>query len=152
MITDAFEGIPGIKLHKTAFMMAKIAEKELAARTDITFPQLMMMVMIGHKSNGKQTEMARMGHLTEAAVSRMVEGMTEKGLITRKDNPENRRENIIEMTEKGKREMASGLEIVKGCMNNIFGILSDREQKTLDSLLDKILKFVYTETGNKNYA
>ena len=143
---DVFEGIPGVKLHQTAFMMAKIAEKELTARMDLTFPQFMMMVMIKHKAGGKQSEMAKMGHLTEAAVSRMVEGMVEKGLVTRKENPGNRREHIIEMTEKGGKELAGGLEIVSECMGNIFGVLSKQEQKDLSEFFKNVVFLLTLKT------
>jgi DNA-binding MarR family transcriptional regulator len=149
---DAFKDIPGVKLHKTAFLVTKAIEKELTSRMDLTFPQLMTLIMIKHNKQGKQTEMAKMGHLTEAAVSRMVDGMAEKGLVTRKDNPESRREHIIEMTEKGKAEMAKGTEVVRAEMKKIFGVLSETEKIMLDGLLDKILQFVYTETAKKNYA
>lgn len=133
-------------------MIAKMVEKELTARTEITFPQLIMMVMIKHKTGGKQSEMAKMGHLTEAAVSRMVEGMVEKVLVTRKENPDSRREHMLEITEKGKKEMDKGMEIVKETMKKIFGVLSSREQEMLENILDKILGFVYTGKDTKNYA
>jgi DNA-binding MarR family transcriptional regulator len=151
MIGDVFEGIPGVKLHKTAVVLAKLVERELVTRTDLTFPQFMMLLMVKHGEHGKQTEMAKMGHLTEAAVSRMVETMVEKGLVTREENPKNRRERQVDLTTKGKNSLELGLKVVKESMGEVFGKLTLQEQRQLDGLLDKILKFVYTDSLN-NYA
>jgi MarR family transcriptional regulator for hemolysin len=146
MLSDVFSGIPGVKLHKAAFGMAKRAERELVGRTELTFHQFMMLVMVKHKEHCKQTEMAQMGHLTEAAVSRMVVGMAEKGLVTRRENPRNRREHMVTLTEKGKKSLNKGMEVVKESLGEVLGKLTTEEREKLDGLLDKILRFVYTET------
>ena len=146
MILDAFEGIPGIKLNKAAFLMGKMVEKELIGRCELTFPQFLMLVTVNFKSHCKQTEMADIGHLTEAAVSRMVENMVEKGLLSRKENPENRREHVVELTEKGKSGLKLGMKVVEQSLGKVFNKLSVSEQQELDRLLDKILLFVYTDS------
>jgi len=150
MLSDVFEGIPGVKLHKAAFLMAKRVERELVARTELTFHQFMMLVMVKHKEHCKQTEMAQMGHLTEAAISRMVGGMVEKGLVTRKENPKSRREHAVALTEKGKKSLEKGMNVAKESLGEILGILTAEEREKLDLLLDKILRFVYTK--KESYA
>lgn len=144
MIDDLFANLPGLKLHKTAFLVAKLVEKELVSRTELTFPQFMTMVLVDHKASCKQAEMAEMGHLTEAAVSRMVEVMVDKGLLSRKENPESRREHKVEMTDKGKKNFVLATKVVKEKMDELLDNLTDQEQDKLNELLDKILKVVYT--------
>jgi DNA-binding MarR family transcriptional regulator len=150
MVNDIFSGIPGVKLYKTAFLMAKRVERDLVVQTDLTFHQFMMLVMVKHKEHCKQTEMAQMGHLTEAAVSRMVGGMVEKGLVTRKENPRSRREHAVALTEKGKKSLEKGIRVAKESLGAVLGKLTAEEGEKLDGLLDKMLGFVYTE--KESYA
>jgi MarR family transcriptional regulator, multiple gene regulator MgrA len=73
----------------------------------------------------------------DSDVSRLVDRLYERGLVSRNENPEDRRQKSVEITEKG----LTLLESMGGCKNmedNMLSCLSEEEVKELNRLLDKI--------------
>lgn len=70
-------------------------------------------------------------------VSRIVDGLLAKGLLSRKENPEDRRQKAIEITEKGVALLTEMLEFDKKA-ENLLACLSSVELNELNRLLDKI--------------
>lgn len=139
------DDIPGLKLHKAAFLMGRMVEKELVKMMDISMPQFMVLMMVGYKDVCSQAEVARMRGLTEAAISRMTDGLVERKLLNKKANPQTRREHLLELTEEGKMILEKGIVCAKGVTGEVFSKLSPDEMSTLDRLMDKILSSVYTK-------
>ena len=73
----------------------------------------------------------------DSDVSRIVDRLFEKGYLTRKENPEDRREKLVEITELGSSLLNSMFECEKKA-DTLLGNLSVEEVKELNRLLDKI--------------
>ena len=73
----------------------------------------------------------------DSDVSRIVDRLFEKGLLTRKENPEDRRQKAVEIT-------ATGLALLDGMfecgktVDKMLANLSEEEIRELNRLLDKI--------------
>jgi len=73
----------------------------------------------------------------DSDVSRLIDRLYDKGLVSRNENPDDRRQKSVEITEKG----LTFLESMGGCKNmedNMLKCLSDNEIQELNRLLDKI--------------
>ncbi len=73
----------------------------------------------------------------DSDVSRLVDKLYDKGLVSRNENPDDRRQKSVEITEKG----LTFLESMGGCKNmedNMLKCLTEKEVKELNRLLDKI--------------
>ena len=79
----------------------------------------------------------------DSDVSRIVDRLFEKGLLTRKENPEDRRQKTVEITDKGLALLDSMFECEKKA-DMLLKNLSEEEVLELNRLLDKIRK----STGN----
>jgi DNA-binding MarR family transcriptional regulator len=77
----------------------------------------------------------------DSDVSRIVDRLFEKGLLTRKENSKDRRQKAIEITEKG----LTLLDTIFECEKTIDTLLTDLSKEEIDELnrlLDKIRKSV----------
>lgn len=73
----------------------------------------------------------------DSDVSRLVDKLYDKGLVSRNENPDDRRQKSVEITEKG----LTFLESMGGCKSmedNMLKCLTEKEVKELNRLLDKI--------------
>jgi DNA-binding MarR family transcriptional regulator len=140
-----FQNIPAFKIHRLAWGLTRIAGKAIQDEMGMTFPHFMIMAVVNFKPECTQKSIAQKRHLTEAAISRQIEHMVDKGLITRQENSKNRREHILALTESGKEQLGRAFGIVKAKMEEKFAILNREEGRQLEQALDKLLKVVYTE-------
>jgi DNA-binding MarR family transcriptional regulator len=70
-------------------------------------------------------------------VSRIVDGLLAKGLLSRRENPEDRRQKSIEITAEGVSLLTDMLELDKKSENLLASLNAD-EVRELNRLLDKI--------------
>lgn len=73
----------------------------------------------------------------DSDVSRLVDRLFEKGLVSRNENPDDRRQKSVEITEKGLKFLES-MGACKSMEDNMLNCLSVAEVKELNRLLDKI--------------
>jgi len=73
----------------------------------------------------------------DSDVSRIVDRLYEKGYLTRKENPEDRRQKLVEITELGSSLLNSMFECEKKA-DTLLNNLTAEEVKELNRLLDKI--------------
>ena len=73
----------------------------------------------------------------DSDVSRIVDRLYEKGLVTRKENPDDRRQKSVEITENGLAILDRMFECEKKA-DTLLNNLSMDEVKELNRLLDKI--------------
>ena len=89
-----------ISLKKTHdFYIKKVINNE----TEITYSQYYMFMLLYHKPNVNQSDIAKACFMNRSGVSRAFSDFEKKGLIIRKTNPDNKREYITTLTEKGIR-------------------------------------------------
>ncbi|MCL4484472.1 MAG: MarR family transcriptional regulator [Bacteroidetes bacterium] len=80
----------------------------------------------------------------DSDVSRIVDRLNEKGLLTRKENSEDRRQKSVEITEKGLSLLDSMFDCERK-IDTLLNNLSEEEIHELNTLLDKIRR----KTDNK---
>lgn len=84
----------------------------------------------------------------DSDVSRIVDRLYEKGLLTRKENSEDRRQKAIEITDKGLALLDSMLECEKAA-DNLMKDLTLEEIAELNRILDKIRKSAPKRMNNQ---
>jgi MarR family 2-MHQ and catechol resistance regulon transcriptional repressor len=83
--------------------------------------------------------------LTPGSISVAVDRLVKKGLVSRKDHPDDRRVRRVELTSKGRALITRGFG-EHAAMENVAGALSKNERLTLLRLLKKLGKHA-AETG-----
>src|SRR5882724_7339067 len=78
--------------------------------------------------------------LTPGSISVAVDRLVKKGLVSRKDHPDDRRVRRVELTAKGRALITRGFREHAAAMENAVGVLSKSERLTLLRLLKKLGK------------
>jgi DNA-binding MarR family transcriptional regulator len=123
--------------------MDKLSDKVLGEKLKISFTQFKVLMAIGDKTVC-QKEVAEYWDTTEAAVSRQIENMVAEKLLTRKENKENRRQNLLVLTEKGQKMLEKGYSVLDDANDKLFDNLSQTERTVLVEGLRKLLNQICT--------
>ncbi|MGA7273811.1 MAG: MarR family winged helix-turn-helix transcriptional regulator [Candidatus Udaeobacter sp.] len=78
--------------------------------------------------------------LTPGSISVAVDRLVEKGLVSRKDHPDDRRVRRVELTTKGRVLITRGFGEHASAMETAVGVLSKNERLTFLRLLKKLGK------------
>src|SRR6202171_3132494 len=78
--------------------------------------------------------------LTPGSISVAVDRLVKKGLVSRKDHPDDRRVRRVELTRKGRALITRGFGEHAAAMEDVAGVLSKNERLTLLRLLKKLGK------------
>jgi len=78
--------------------------------------------------------------LTPGSISVAVDRLVKKGLVSRKDHPDDRRVRRVELTRKGRALITRVFGLHAAAMENVAGILSKNERLALMRLLKKLGK------------
>jgi MarR family transcriptional regulator for hemolysin len=69
---------------------------------DLTVPQFRTLAFVNHNKGSSLCEVADHMGLTSPSVSTLVDGLIERGMMTREDHPDDRRRVRLDATSRGK--------------------------------------------------
>lgn len=75
--------------------------KQFLKETEITYSQYYMFMLLYYEPNVNQSDIAKACFMNRSGVSRTFSEFENKGLIKREINPNNKREYVTTLTEKG---------------------------------------------------
>ncbi len=78
--------------------------------------------------------------LDKTTVAKALSAMEGKGLILREQNPKNRRENRIRVTESGRSSVSGSVDLYDTWLRRVCSCLSAEELRQLDELFDRIVQ------------
>ncbi len=134
-------------LYKTMFLMDKLVNKTLDNAGLITFSQFRILIIILRNPQFSQKDVADALHLTKAAISRHVEQLRKLLLLDTKVKHDNRREQEIILTEKGKKIMTQALTLLDATFKKVFNEMDPKEQSQLLTSFGKIIKKMQNENS-----
>mgnify|MGYP005847298683 CR=1 FL=1 len=116
--------------------------KELRERlfdTDLTLPQLDMLIQLGRVQDGLPVvELSRRMLVTAGNVTGIVDRLEEKGLVIRVRQREDRRVTKVKLTDEGWKLLKEMIPRHEEDIDEIFSVLSREELLELRALLDKL--------------
>lgn len=113
---------------------AQILQNEMG----IGFSQFKILSTLSKQANVSQATIAECLNISPPAISRQVEVMLSKGLISSYKNPKNRRQHILSLTSSGEQTLAQAWDILDVRFGDVLAVLDQKEQKQLVVMLDKL--------------
>ncbi|MDD3229475.1 MAG: MarR family transcriptional regulator [Oscillospiraceae bacterium] len=86
-----------------------------------------------------QDDVSQALRLDKTTVARALLTLEEKGFIRRTQNPENRRKNLLSITDEGKNSIAEVVHIYDEWFAHISSCLSQEEQRQFDEYCGRLL-------------
>lgn len=128
----------GYLLQHVAFVMGRHSDQVLQEQLGIGFSQFKIMMVLEHRPQLRQRQIADMLGQTEASISRQIKLMKHSGLLHTKTNPSNKREHLTELTHKGQRFGTKAIEVLNKYHAPMFNDISGKDQQRLRELLERL--------------
>ncbi|QJB55091.1 MarR family transcriptional regulator [Pseudodesulfovibrio sp. zrk46] len=117
---------------------ACLLDKKLAA-LGLCHGQLPYLLGVATQAGQTQDELATSIRVHRAATARTLKGMEDAGLITRKENPENRRQKLVYPTDKANALIDDVLAILDEQNELMLKGFTTEEKIQLLTLMDRVL-------------
>ena len=88
--------------------------------------------------------------LDKTTVAKALSAMEEKKLVAREQDGQNRRKNIIRITETGRESVSASLHIYDSWFSNVCACLSEEEQQQLTASVDRMIACALQLREQKN--
>ena len=85
--------------------------------------------------------------LTTGSITTAVDRLAQRGLVSRKDDPDDRRVRRVVLTAKGRKLIEPAFEAHAADLDEVVGVLTRQERATLIALLRKLGKGVEASAG-----
>lgn len=118
---------------------------------NINASQMHSLFEIKHNAEINQDEIAKRCNIDKGSVARSLKKLEDKGLVIKKIDENNRRQNNISLTSKGEKVVEESIEILNEWENEIFNEIDKEKKKLLKELLkDSLLKTIEVNMNLKN--
>lgn len=114
--------------------------KKLKDIETLSFGQFPILMELYHKDNRTQEEIASFFKINEGTVSKNIRHLEDNNLVEKKVNPDNRRQNYVFITEKGRKLASEFKDVDKNWEKEICDFLSEEDLNKLKKTLNKIAK------------
>ncbi|HEY8998759.1 MAG TPA: MarR family winged helix-turn-helix transcriptional regulator [Candidatus Saccharimonadales bacterium] len=126
-ITYLLEHVPSVLMRQS--------DQTLQEQLGIGMSQLRILVLLQKQPELLQNQIAEHLGQTEASISRQMRIMHEKGLLTRRVDPNNRRAHLTEPTPKGLKLAEAANAALLRHTTPTLAALNDKQQKQLVEML-----------------
>ena len=128
---------PGHLFHLISLNLRKKLEKEIV-HLGLTSSHQFGVLLLLSKNSMSQKEISDMSLADEPTASRMLNRMIKNNLITKKRSKDDKRKQVVYLTDKGKELLDKVLPIVQKINQEIKDLLLDEEYNQLLRILNKI--------------
>lgn len=108
------------------------------AEVKMTVEEFILLNMIKARTDQILQNIAIATGKNKSVMMRMIDSLEEKGLAKRTVNPEDRRENLLSITEKGEEVVCQYQEIEKRLSNELLEGISPEKIATFFEVIEKI--------------
>ncbi len=107
---------------------------------NLSMTQVGALFTIRHKGSAGVSDLADELGITSAAASQMLERMVQQELITRTEDPGDRRLKQIVLTDKGRQVVQESIDAREGWLDQLAAIMSADEKKQVTAALDLLVE------------
>jgi len=129
----------GFRVGRISRLNACLLERKVAA-LGLCFGQIPYILSTVEYGEQTQDEIAAQLQVNRAATARTLKNMEEAGLVTREENPENRRQKLVRPTERSEALVNGLQDILKEHNDVLLAGFSAEEKAQLLNLLDRVIE------------
>jgi DNA-binding MarR family transcriptional regulator len=102
----------------------------------ISMPQLGILMQLHFRENCGISDISDRFHITNAAASQLAEKLVQSGLISREEDPHDRRAKLLNLTDKAKELIQQNLEKRYRWVDQLIGKLTAEERLKINEALN----------------
>ena len=138
-----------IGLINNLMLSTKAHEPHPWLHLELTREQLRVMFLLSFKGRSSPGEVAASFGVPKANVTSIIDRLVGKGLISRQENPDDRRSYILSLTEEGKSQVERLREIGAAKIKGVLERMPDNALVSLQMGLEALIKAL-EEEGEAN--
>lgn len=124
----------------------RIVDQAMSA-AGLSLARAKVLMRLDTHGSMNQATLAGLLGFAPRSVTETVDGLERDGLVTRTEDPSDRRARIVEITPAGRTAMEASMTVRSKAMDEIFGVLSPAERAQLAALLTTIRANLVQEEG-----
>jgi DNA-binding MarR family transcriptional regulator len=117
---------------------------------NLTIPQLKSLFLIAREGSMNTKSLAEALGVTPSNVTGIVDRLVKQGLVSRQENPEDRRMLLIRVTDKGEAILTSLREETISSMSEVLARMSTEELSSLARGLASLFKAAEAQKGESS--
>ena len=133
------------KITKIAREAEKLVLRMLRAE-GVGTAEIDLIHALRHNPGCTQAKLAEILHADKAAIARRTKNLEEKGYLVRRDDPEDRRSQLLYPTAQAEALKSSKAEIEASFYEYLTSVLTEEETETFAALLDRVYTASKTES------
>ena len=114
--------------------------RDLLDETEITRAEIPFLIRVRFSQKTTQKELVELFKVSEGYTAKLLRKFEDLGYITRREDPSNRRQKIVELTDKGMKKTDELIKMIDEWERKVTSEMSDDEVKLLKSLLFKVVQ------------
>lgn len=126
------------RLNVLASLTSNALAQIYAERFGLSIPAWRVIATLGQYEYRTARDIAAHGVMHKSTVSRAVSALEQRGLIVRRPNEDDRRDELLELTEEGREIYEALAPEALAFEERFISVLTDEEQKTLAALIDRL--------------
>ena len=113
---------------------------QLAKSSGLSMPQFSILMQVHHRGNCAIGDISEHFDITSAAASQLVDKLVHNGLIQRKEDPNDRRTKLLNLTDKGRELIQHGIEERRRWVEQLEGKLTTEERENVIAALNLMIR------------
>lgn len=126
------------RLNVLASLVSNALAQIYAERFGLSIPAWRVVAALGQYGIRTARDIAIHGVMHKSTVSRAVASLEQRGLIARRPNQDDRREELLTLTPEGRAIYEALVPQALAFEERVLSVLDPREQETLSALMDKL--------------
>ena len=128
-----------LRLFSVTRLIENDVRSKLQSQFDVTFPRFDILSQLYRVPDGLILgELSQRLMVSPGNITSVIKRLIEDGMIVRNQNPDDRRENIVQMTPEGRDKFAQMAEANEAWIRNLTKDLAPADIRSLQSLLQKL--------------
>ena len=115
------------------------SHKAYVGEVGLSMSEARCLATVGSFEPMSVMDLADKGNLNKGQASRAAQVLVDKGLVAKKDNPNDARGVALSLTPKGRKLWAPTMQLIETRNQQILSCLSPEEQATLIQWLDRLV-------------
>jgi len=132
-------------------LINKVSDRDTAAayasEVGLAIGEARCLAAIGRFSPLSVNDVARAANLNKGQASRCTQALVEQGLVSKQTSPVHGRGVVLTPTAKGRKVYARVIDLIFRRNDEVFGCLSESEQREFGNMMDRIIAAMKLEPG-----
>lgn len=149
----ASQDVPAGYSERLSLLIHKLALELLGRSADglaelgLSDRQYLALAVLATDEPGSQHELGKLVGLAPQLVVALTDSLEDRGLVTRRTNPDDRRRTLVELTRAGRRALAQADELTADIEDQLFGGLEEEARDHLQEVLRRALAAAYSRNA-----